>query len=51
MIGFYVIVAVGKGKNAASVVSGRPSVPRSALFAHGDHQDVWEGRAQCGAPI
>lgn len=51
MIVFYVIVAVGTGKNAASIISGRPSVPRSALFAHGNHPDVWEGRAQCRAPL
>lgn len=48
---FYVIVAVGKGKNAASIISGGPSVPRSALFAHGDHPDVWKSRTQYRAPI
>ena len=39
-----VCVAAGACQNAASVVLGRPSVSRPALFAHGDHQDIWKGR-------
>ncbi|KAL7373877.1 hypothetical protein ABVT39_016417 [Epinephelus coioides] len=35
--------AAGACKNAAGLIPRGPAVPRSALFAHGDHQDVWEG--------
>lgn len=38
-------VAAGARKNAAGIVPGGPSVPRPALFAHGDHQDLREGGA------
>lgn len=44
-------VAAGACKNAVGILPGRPSVSRSALFAHGDHQDIRESGAQCGAPL
>lgn len=44
-------VAAGARQNAAGVVPGGPSVPRPALFAHGDHPDLRAGGAQRGAPL
>lgn len=47
----YSCVAAGACKNAAGFVPRGPSVSRSALFAHGDHQDIRQSRAQRGAPL
>lgn len=44
-------VAAGACQNAAGVIPGGPPVPGSALFAHGDHQDIWKGGAQRRAPL
>lgn len=44
-------LAAGACKDAAGVIPGRPSVPRPALFAHGDHQDIRKGWAQRRATL